>query len=402
MRLLYGAFFIGVGPAYSARSGAQRRAPSRASVAASCARWSRSCVTQAASRSSPDSVPSRACVTAWRRRSGATPSRNARLAARRSASIASAARGSASRYARSSTQRSGSMAAKRVPPSTTTRSRAPKSSASSSRRWQTISSSDHSAGAGRSRHATASRSPSSASRMRGSRARSARTLVTMPVRSRIAGYCRLGATRGGAMGFDYGKYFGEIKLTHDLTTRADERTWRLAAPEATPARKPIVLYLGCNVLRTSHMIRTVTAVPGLRLVPLASEPRFGRSCAPAIPIALGQEIWDGLVRDEIERARAAGADTLACVYHGCQRMTCGFEAEGRITIEHYLSVFARALGIEFEDQFKKYRLWGDPDRVLEDATPCMQANGVDPDKARALVMATFARRPGPGGAATPS
>ena len=325
------------------------------------------------------------------------------------------------------------------------------------------------------------------------------------------------------MSFDYGKYFGEIKLTHDLLSKKEERTWLLKPPR-DGERHDIVLYLGCNVLRTSHMIRTVTAVfdrlgldyvavggptyccgivhhqqgdaaagdgmatrtlelfkryepdevvmwcpsciyfydevlhaevpyrvrhttefllaqvprmeftarvqrtvavhahavgearqrearacrellasvPGLRLVPLAAEPRFGRSCAPAIPIALGQQVWDGLVRDEIERARAAGADTLACIYHGCQRMTCGFEAEGRITIEHYLSVFARALGIEFEDQFKKYRLWGDPDRVLEDATPCMQANGVDPDKARALVMATFARRPGPGGAATPS
>src|SRR3989442_8774872 len=62
------------------------------------------------------------------------------------------------------------------------------------------------------------------------------------------------------MGFDYGKYFGEIRLTHDLTTRADERTWRLTAPEARPERKPIVLYLGCNVLRTSHMIRAATAV----------------------------------------------------------------------------------------------------------------------------------------------
>ena len=69
---------------------------------------------------------------------------------------------------------------------------------------------------------------------------------------------------------------------------------------------------------------------------------------------------------------------------------------------HYLSVFARALGIEFEDQFKKYRLWGDPDRVLEDMAPCQQANGVDPEKARALVMATFARRSAPGGAATAS
>src|SRR5262249_29362569 len=231
------------------------------------------------------------------------------------------------------------------------------------------------------------------------------------------------------MGFDYGKYFGEIRLLHDLTTRADERRWRLTAPEARPARTPIVLYLGCDVLRTSHMIRTamavfdrlgldyvavggptyccgivhhqqgdgaaaggiasrtldlfaryepdevvmwcpsciyfydevrhatvpyrvrhtteflldrvpslpfaagvaravavhahgqgearqrearacralLAAVPGVRVVALEPEPRFGRSCAPAIPLGLGQDVWDGLVRAEIERARAAGA-----------------------------------------------------------------------------------------------
>jgi hypothetical protein len=56
-------------------------------------------------------------------------------------------------------------------------------------------------------------------------------------------------------------------------------------------------------------------------------------------------------------------------------------------------VFARALGIEFEDTFKKYRLWGDPARVLEDATPCMTANAVDPAAARALITTTFSRRP---------
>src|SRR3989442_15203058 len=74
----------------------------------------------------------------------------------------------------------------------------------------------------------------------------------------------------------------------------------------------------------------LASVPGLRAVPLPSEPRFGRSCAPAIPIALGQDVWDGLVRDEIELACSRGADLLATIYHGCQRMTCGFEAEGRI------------------------------------------------------------------------
>jgi len=32
---------------------------------------------------------------------------------------------------------------------------------------------------------------------------------------------------------------------------------------------------------------------------------------------------------------------------------------------------------------------GDADRILEDASPCMAANGVDPEKARGLVIKTF-------------
>jgi hypothetical protein len=70
---------------------------------------------------------------------------------------------------------------------------------------------------------------------------------------------------------------------------------------------------------------------------------------------------------------------------------CGFEAEGGIVIEHYLSVFARALGIDFEDTYKKYRLWQDPERVLADIAPCQQANRVDPARARAFVEQTFPR-----------
>ncbi len=92
--------------------------------------------------------------------------------------------------------------------------------------------------------------------------------------------------------------------------------------------------------------RLLEAVPGLRYVDVGSEPRFGRLCTVDVQAQLGQDVWDGLIRDEIGRARAGGAEILATVYHGCQRLVCGFEAEGAITIEHYLSVFARALGIE--------------------------------------------------------
>jgi len=135
--------------------------------------------------------------------------------------------------------------------------------------------------------------------------------------------------------------------------------------------------------------RLLEAVPGLSFVEVEPEPRLGRSCTPAAQSEMGAEAWNALVRDEIARARAGGAGTLATIYHGCQRLLCGFEAEGGIAIEHYLSVFARGLGIEFEDRYKKYRLWQDPERVLTDMTPCQQANGVDPARARELVEVTF-------------
>jgi len=139
--------------------------------------------------------------------------------------------------------------------------------------------------------------------------------------------------------------------------------------------------------------RLLEAVPGLRLVDVGSEPRLGRLCTADVQAQLGQDVWDALIRDEIERARAGGAATLATIYHGCQRLMCSFEAEGRITIEHYLSVFARALGIEFEDRYKTFRLWQDPERVLAESTPCQTANHVDPARARQLVEKTFGRIP---------
>ncbi len=315
------------------------------------------------------------------------------------------------------------------------------------------------------------------------------------------------------MPYDYAQYFREITLLHDLTTRPDERRWRLGPPPRDAERHAVVLYLGCNVLRTSHMVQTVTAifdllgldyvavggptyccgiqhhnhgdttaasgmnrrtvelferyrpdevvmwcpsciyfydevmhfewpfrvrhateflvaqlprltfsrpvdaavalhahslgearrreaaaarcllqaVPGVRYVDVVPEERFGRLCTNAVQQQLGMEAWNALVRDEIRRARAGGAGTLATIYHGCQRLTCGFE-DADMTIEHYLSVFARGLGIEFEDKYKKYRQWQDPERVLADMTPCQRANAVDPGTARALVADVFGDR----------
>ena len=139
--------------------------------------------------------------------------------------------------------------------------------------------------------------------------------------------------------------------------------------------------------------RLLEAVPGLRYVEVEPDPRFGRSCTPAVQQQVGPAVWDEMARDEIARALDAGADTLATIYHGCQRYLCVFEPESAITIEHYLSVFARGLGIEFEDRFKKYRLWQDLERVLAETTPCQRANQVDVARARSVVQESFGPLP---------
>ena len=68
---------------------------------------------------------------------------------------------------------------------------------------------------------------------------------------------------------------------------------------------------------------------------------------------------------------------------------CAYEDEYPLNIEHYLSVFARALGIEYEDKYKKYRLWADPKLTLADMAPCMEANGVNLAQAEQIVTTTF-------------
>ncbi len=154
--------------------------------------------------------------------------------------------------------------------------------------------------------------------------------------------------------------------------------------------------------REAEAARTlIRAVPGVRYVELDPEPKFGQACTPLVQNQLGASGWNNLVTEEIARAKANGASTLATIYHSCQREICGFEDES-ITVEHYLTVFARALGIEFEDKFKKYRLWQDPQRILADTSPCQIANGVDPKKAEALVKATFAAAKDTAGSNSPS
>ncbi|RMF93285.1 MAG: hypothetical protein D6736_02040, partial [Nitrospinota bacterium] len=158
-------------------------------------------------------------------------------------------------------------------------------------------------------------------------------------------------------------------------------------------RQRVALHAHCDHPRRRQEARAaatlLAAVPGLDYVKIASDPRLGRACSLFTQQALGMEAWKQRITRQLQEASAAGAETLATLYHGCQRLLCIYEERYPLTIEHYLSLFARALGIEHEDTYKTYRLWRDPERVLAAMTPCMQANQVRADEARQVVERTF-------------
>ena len=57
-------------------------------------------------------------------------------------------------------------------------------------------------------------------------------------------------------GFDYADYFGTIATLGDLLRDRPERSWLTAVP-ANPERKQFVVWLGCNILRTVHLVETL-------------------------------------------------------------------------------------------------------------------------------------------------
>ena len=46
-------------------------------------------------------------------------------------------------------------------------------------------------------------------------------------------------------------------MVHSLQSTPQDRDWRTGPPNGDIKPHDVVLYLGCNVLRTTHMIRTI-------------------------------------------------------------------------------------------------------------------------------------------------
>ena len=58
----------------------------------------------------------------------------------------------------------------------------------------------------------------------------------------------------------YSKYFREGEVLHGLQVQPDDREWVLSVPKDDVKPHDVVLYLGCNVLKTSNLVQTVVDI----------------------------------------------------------------------------------------------------------------------------------------------
>jgi heterodisulfide reductase subunit D len=124
------------------------------------------------------------------------------------------------------------------------------------------------------------------------------------------------------------------------------------------------------------------AIPGLEFIDLA-QPRVGYMCNTLNPLP---DYKREVHRTQLQAAADAGVTTLAGIYHNCHRELCSHERDWPFEVVNFLELVGESMGLTRPDLFKRLTLMQDVDAVLADAAPLLQANQIDLDEARAVVL----------------
>ena len=132
------------------------------------------------------------------------------------------------------------------------------------------------------------------------------------------------------------------------------------------------------------------AIPGLDLIELDNAAMLGRHCNPRWIAQIGRAQWQKAIAGVLDAARDVHVDVLATVYHSCHREICQEESKYPFAVVNYISLLGEAMGIEYPDVYKRYKLRADPDAAFDEVQPYVQANRLDPVRVREALRNAFA------------
>jgi len=127
-----------------------------------------------------------------------------------------------------------------------------------------------------------------------------------------------------------------------------------------------------------NVITILKAVPGLEFVEIEQFSDHAYQCPtlviPEAKAAMREKLFDS--------ARRAEVDSLLTVYHSCHRELCDLEKDQPFAIENFMTILGQAMGFEYPDYTKTYKIYEDIDRVIHEAEDTLRAFGMAPEKMR--------------------
>jgi Fe-S oxidoreductase len=191
---------------------------------------------------------------------------------------------------------------------------------------------------------------------------------------------------------DVGLEFRSDGFARYLVERLDELGDQVPWQADVEATALVHGHLGEHPVRDGHppiAMQLLQRIPGVRLVGYAKTPALN-VCDNAGPTlaTIGSDEYLA-IQAELEGYLAdSRADTLVTLYHGCTRELGKF-ASDNLSVRHYISLLAEALGVAKPDRFSTYWQLADVDEITEASRPNWQSWGISEDEARRLAHKYF-------------
>ena len=149
---------------------------------------------------------------------------------------------------------------------------------------------------------------------------------------------------------------------------------------ADQPKRRVVIHEHLGIGATVASIRNLlAAVPNLELVELPQDSGFSYACGGQAAKFKDRE--QAIHRALAEGAVAAGADTIATMYHSCHRALSGAEALYPVKVVNFTDILAEALGRGgHPDYYRLYKAGGSMDEAVAAARKFLANNGVRVDE----------------------
>ena len=149
-------------------------------------------------------------------------------------------------------------------------------------------------------------------------------------------------------------------------------------------QRRVAIYEYAGALGVMDAVRSLLeAVPGIEVVEI-NHASIGYTSTALAP--LGDYHRNAIARG-LAAAEAGEVDTLVGVYHADHREFAGHESAWPFTVVNYMELIGESMGITQPDLYKRLKLMGDVDSILEAVEPMIRSHRLEPAQVREVVLA---------------